>query len=296
MQPQHDNPPDPTYDAIMGGAKAFITVKLQTKNPIELGAFVSEFTSVASQYEKFIKENYPDFTSEAHIFVKEVRRGSMIIELLPFLPIIMGTDAVTSTIDQINDFVKHHGGKIRSYVRGKSDDEDTRSDLKDFGDTVKAIANDRDGKATIESAVFEDGKRKVRAAFSFTTKEANRALTHIEERQRGLEKTSHADYERILMVFKQANVKGTPVGKRTGEWVEIERISDKELPLIYASELAEQRIKHEINDADENVFHKGFVVDVNVETKGGRPVAYRVTNFHQVIDLPPPPRGALPSS
>lgn len=66
----------------------------------------------------------------------------------------------------------------------------------------------------------------------------------------------------------------------------IESISETDLPLIYASDLAEQRIKHEIRVADENVFKKGFVVDVNVETRNGNPIAYRVTNVHQVIDLP----------
>jgi len=80
-------------------------------------------------------------------------------------------------------------------------------------------------------------------------------------------------------------VKDLALGKRTGEWVQIEEISDKDLPLIYASDLAEQRIKHEIREADENVYKKGFVVDVNVQTKGGRLVAYRITNLHQVIDL-----------
>jgi hypothetical protein len=38
--------------------------------------------------------------------------------------------------------------------------------------------------------------------------------------------------------------------------------------------------------ADENVFKKGFVVDVNVRSIGGRPIAYAVTNVHQIIDLP----------
>jgi hypothetical protein len=111
-------------------------------------------------------------------------------------------------------------------------------------------------------------------------------VEEIELHQAQIERKTHADYQRVLMIFKQANVKGTPVGKRTGELVQIEAISDRELPLIYASDLAEQRIKHEILEAKENVFQKGFVVDVNLETKGGRPVAYRVTNLHQVFDLP----------
>ena len=60
----------------------------------------------------------------------------------------------------------------------------------------------------------------------------------------------------------------------------------RSLPLIYASELAEQQIKHEIAEAEENVFKKGFVVDVNVEMRAAKPIAYKVTHLHQVFDLP----------
>jgi len=62
-------------------------------------------------------------------------------------------------------------------------------------------------------------------------------------------------------------------------------IYDKPRPLIYASAMAEQEIKREIAD-DESVYRKGFVVDVNVESRGGRPMVYAVTNLHQIIDLP----------
>jgi len=33
-------------------------------------------------------------------------------------------------------------------------------------------------------------------------------------------------------------------------------------------------------------YKKGFIVDVNVQLVGGKPAGYRVTNVHQVIDLP----------
>src|SRR5258705_238718 len=54
-----DNQGTNSYDAYMTAGKPYIILKLETKNPIELGNFVSEFTSVASQYDKFIKERYP---------------------------------------------------------------------------------------------------------------------------------------------------------------------------------------------------------------------------------------------
>src|ERR1700688_3567472 len=102
----------------MGLEKAFIVLTLDTKNPIEIGNFVSEFTSVASQYEKFVKQRHPDLASEAHIFVKEVKKGSIIVEMIPFLPTIFGFDGVVAAIDQINaknEFVGVYGGKIRAY-------------------------------------------------------------------------------------------------------------------------------------------------------------------------------------
>lgn len=210
--------------------------------------------------------------------------------MIPFLPTIFGLDGVVATIDQINainEFVHVYGGKISSYTKkeGRVDDA-TRTDLRDFLGTVQAVALDPDGMLSLESAVYQDGKRKQGAAFHFTTKEAVRAAHNIEAHQRSIERRDNADFERALIVFAQANIRDVPVGKRTSERVKIEPISDRDLPLVYASALAEQRIKHEIQEADENVFKKGFIVDVNVETLGGRPVAYRVTNLHQVIDLP----------
>jgi hypothetical protein len=88
------------------------------------------------------------------------------------------------------------------------------------------------------------------------------------------------------MLFVQSNIKRPAMEKRTGERVIIEEIAKADRPLIYASELAEQQIKHEMIEADENVYKKGFVVDIYIETKNDRPVAYKVTNLHQVIDLP----------
>jgi hypothetical protein len=286
-----DNLSARTYDELMGAAQAFIVLTLDTKHPIEIGDFVSEFTSVASQYDKFMKENHPDLASGAHIFVKQIKKGSIIAELLPYAPfVVLGASEIAHHMEQINavnEFVKNYGTKLKSYFKKNGKHEEaSRSDLKDFMGSVEAIAKDPDAKASIEAVVFEDRKRKITAAIKFDTKQAARAVEQIEAHKKLLDLKGDADYERVLMVFRQSNVKTPAVGKRTGEWVVIEKISDKELPLIYASDLAEQRIKHEITQADDNVYKKGFIVDVNVETKGGRPVAYRVTNLHQVIDLP----------
>ena len=89
-----------------------------------------------------------------------------------------------------------------------------------------------------------------------------------------------------MMVFERSSTRVAAVGKRSGERVVIEDFDAKARPLIYASDMAERQIKHEIRESNDNVFKKGFVVDVNVTTKDRRPVAYAVTHLHQIIDLP----------
>jgi hypothetical protein len=235
-----DNSQAYAYNTYMAGGHPYIVVKLQTKSPILLGDFVSEFTSIASQYDKFIKERYPSLAQEAQIFVKEVRRGSIIAMLLPFVPLLLSGEVLAHIehINAINEFVRALGGKLGAYLHGGKADDVTRSDLKDFMGAIAAIANDPDGKASIASAVFEDGKTKTKFAMTFNTSQAIRAVAQIEDHQRQLENRDMADYPRVLGVFTQANIRDTPVGRRTSERVKVEQVYDRDLPLIYASDLA----------------------------------------------------------
>lgn len=264
-----------------------IILNIQTQRPIELDDFVSAFSSIASQYDKFVRSEYPELSGDAKIYVREVRAGSIEADLIPWA--MQGLSAIVNVIEQIQiveKFVRTYGAVLGKYLNGSKEPDATRSDLKDLMGAVTAIANDPNGRSTLQAVAYEDGKKKIKAAIVFNTSQAREAQKQIEDQKLLIEASTSADHQRVLMTFKQSNVKDTAMGRRTGERVAIEDISSRDLPLIYASELAEQRIKHEVREADENVYKKGFIVDVNVQLVGGRPAGYRVTNLHQVIDLP----------
>jgi hypothetical protein len=266
---------------------AHIVLTLDTERPIEVDDFVSAFTSIAGQYRKFVRTNYPDIIPEADIYVTEVRPGSIVADLIAWATSTLAPVADDFQKKAVEQFVKMLGTRISSYFRtGGRDPQASRSDLSDFLGTVQAIANDSNGTSKIEAVIFHHSEKETIAGIQFDTSQARIAEREIEKHVIELEHKTATDYQRVLMVFVQSNIKDTGLGKRTGERVAIESISDRDLPVIYASDLAEQRIKHEIREADDNVYKKGFVVDVNVELRNGKPVAYRVTNCHQVIDLP----------
>jgi len=231
------------YSEHMGVEPAHIILRIDTKEPIEIGDFVSAFTSLASQYEKFIKAEYPEYASEADVYVKEVRAGSIIADLFPLLTIAAPFISDMDKILIVDQFIRTYGGRLASFfqIGGRLPDA-SKSDLKDFNGTVAAIARDPDASAQLEAAYFEDGKKKIKAAFRFTTPQARLALEQIQAQKREIEHQAQADHERVLMRFTRPDINMANLHKRSGERVIIEEVSPRYLALIYASELAEHAI------------------------------------------------------
>ncbi len=265
---------------------AVITLTINNSRPIELGAFVRAFTSIAKEYQDSVDDS-PDFEGVAEIYVKEVRSGSIIADLWPVVastvPIIAGhAEQVFLAVE----FVEKWKDRITKLAAGIVPENFSRSDLKTFSGAVEAIARDPEASSTLEVATFEDGRRKIKAAFKFRANEAKAVERTIEGEYQRLEAERDDTHLRVLMIFTRSDIGDAPKDKRSGERVVIPQISDKDLPIMYASDLAEQRVKHEIREADDNIYKKGFSVDVSVLYRNSRPIVYRILSVHEVVDLP----------
>lgn len=286
--PPIDNPEWRTYGQAMERGQSVIELRLDVKQAIELDDFVAAFTALGSEYDRFIRTVHPEIKADASLFVKQVEKGSIVAHLVPWIPAL----ALTAThMDQVlimEDFVVRWGKRILPYLSpgGRAPDA-TKSELSDIVDQVAAIANNPGSTLTVAVVKLTDGDRSASASFKFDTNQSRQIRDRAIEHQKQIEHQSHAPRSRVLMVFTRSDVKNAPLGKKSGELVEIEKIEPgRSLPLIYASDMAEERIKHEIREAEDNVFKKGFVVDVDVVTRRNKTVGYSVLAFHQVIDLP----------
>lgn len=269
----------------MPDGSVVITLIIDNSEPIEVGAFVRAFTSLANEYKDTFEKRGLD--GHAEIFVTQVRSGSIVADLVPMVatafPIIVSH---AQQIDQAVEFVERWGARITSLASGVIPEGMAKSDFKIFAGAVEAIARDPDASSRVEAATYEDGKRQVKAAFKFTTSEARKVERVIEGEYKRLDRESDKIYHRKLMYFTRSDVSSAPLDKRSGEKAIIPDISDKSLPVIYSSTLAEDRVKFEIRETEENIFKKGFSVDVSVQYRGDRPIAYRIIEVHQVFDLP----------
>lgn len=272
-----------TYSDAVAEAQSYITLTIDLEEPIELSEFVGLFGSLAKQFDDYLRENHPDLHGEGRIYVKDVRHGSIVADLIPMMAMLVDFMDKTIIVKQFSEWV---GLRIGTYTGGKWLPDAKKSDLAEISDMVKAVANNRGGQAKIETINFVDGKAQKALQISFDTKDARMALETIEAHKVELDKRESADHENVLMVFIQANVKAPELGKRSGEQVLIQGINEKPKPITYESDLARQKIKGEIDAAGENVFKKGFFVDVNVEYLRGDIAAYKIKAVRDVIDLP----------
>lgn len=268
----------------MEEANAYFTVTLDFKEPIEISDFVAFFAGLSSQFDLYIAKNHPDLKGTAKLYVREVRHGSIIADIIPLIQNTIGVMDGTLIIITFSALFKE---RIKTWINGDFVSDASKSDIKHMGQTIQAVAHDKDGKLRIESIIYEKGLIKKKLEVQFNTKEARAAEKTINSQKLSLDKKETVDYERVLMRFRRTDISDAKLGKRSGELVVVEEIQPNPLPLMYGSKLAEEHLKDVIRDHD-SVYHKGFVVDVNAQRSSGRNVAYSVTNVHQVLDIPVP--------
>lgn len=271
------------YSEYMSKGNSYISIKLDLNEPVEITDFAAMFAGVGAQFEDFLAKNHPELKGHAKMYVREVRKGSIVADMFANIPDLIGymDDALI-----ILGFGSLFSSRVRKLVKGQFIENASKSDLKELGETIRAVSHDSGGEMTIESLSYENNAWKTKVELKMTSSDSRKAINTLEQQKLALDKKESADHQRVLMVFTRSDVFDAKLDKKSGEHVIINELSSSPRPLIYGSGIAEDRIKAEIR-AEGSIYKKGFVVDVNVQIlASGLPAAYSVTNLHQVIDLP----------
>lgn len=270
----------------MSEGKPYLELRICLQEPAELLLLVGALAAIGHQFDDYLKREHPNLHGHAQLFVQEIRQGSIIVELIPVIqPLIQNMDQVLI----VDGFIRRFRDLLGRMISGDDIKSASRSDLRDFMDTVKLIATDPNGSASIASARYTETAKTKKAEVTFSGPEAQKALLNIQRRRVEIDLPAYEVRENVFMRFYQSNIGDAPVGQRkTNEKVIIEAIHPKPLPLVYETDLAAERIKHETRDDAKNLYRKGFFVDCYIEkSASGKLWAYRITNVRAVIDIDP---------
>lgn len=281
---------------VEGFGDARIEIKFDVPQPVELVQLALALQGIARDYRRFMNEQsrgdgrkYAD--EDVRLYVTRVESGSILAELASAVPVIGSFMPLIDTSKTFSDYVQAFGATIE-YFRGLASRALTKPEQLD---TNKAVANtvaDIMGvvaQQPVGALVVRAGAKKADGEEWWT--EVSYTREQALEAQRGaliasklLDYRGDADYRNVLLYFQRTSTDAPRSEGRTNDKAIIGSISQKALPVYFASELDAARVRDMKADPSQNPFKSAFRVDVNVESdRNGVPRFYRVLHIHEVI-------------
>ena len=251
--------------------KAMLTVNIKNKQPVDLIDFAQSMISLGAEYSEYIAESQNHLVSdEIKLYIKEIRPGLIITELVALAPALMPFAEHANTVI---DFTSHMKSCI-DFLRGAGQKPDSLDKqtltriikfvepmAKDNGSVVQLDASNNTGSITININSVE--------ANAIQNK-ANKEIEKLKEPIVGL-------HTQVVLYWTQ-----TRSDNKKGYKGVIESISNKETKVLFDND----EIQYEMIHGEEQIYEKAYVVDVYVETIKDKPAAYKIKKFHESIDLP----------
>ena len=254
-----------------------LSIQFNNFRPVELLDLTKSLMAFSSQFQKFIKKtDRISNEGEAVLYIKEIKTGSIIIQLqemftqsiLPFAE-NMNTmlDFATYLQTGFNYFLKKDVTKIPL----------PPEEYKDFSAIIEPIAKEHSSQLNISTVVNGD----VQIHFHIKSTEANAIQNIIKNYLKVLRlPMQHEDgiLKRQILTFYQA--RNDPKSK-LGNKGTIEEISNKHLNIAFVSDELLQEMIH----GETNPFETAYVVDVSIENINNKPAVYKIHKFHQYFNL-----------
>jgi hypothetical protein len=251
-----------------------IVVEIKNRYPVELLDLTQSLYSFAKEYEGYAHTEFEGSDkSGTKLFVKEIRAGSIITELVPHAA---GLLPLLSEANTVLGFAKHLKAAI-DWLRNPDREKKpviSRNTLTNVSSIVDPVAKDSASQINIHTEIHNHAPVYI----SVNSQEANAVQNNVRTELELLSAPIVGRHNRVVMYWWQTRNDTSQAGDR----VIIESISTRPVKVIFESE----KTKLDILRLDENLFKYAFIVDVDVETVENRPALYKVIRVHEEIEKP----------
>lgn len=275
-----------------------IEIHFDVHQPVELVELTLAFQGLARDYKKFLNEKVRSeggkiSSDDVRLYITKIESNCILAELAGGSSIL---GAYFSLLDYQNIFVEYvkNFRNITDYFRGLTrianpqaeQIETTKTHAQAIADLMAVVAKNVGGKFALRARAGSEspGGSKVYLDVELTSEEAAETQRGALIAQKVLEYRGDADFKNVLMYFQRTSTDDARADGRTDDRAIIKSISDKPLPVHFASGLDQERINDMKSDPHSNPFKAAYRVDVNVETdRKDVPRFYRVVHLHEIL-------------
>lgn len=253
---------------------AILTIEIKNSRPVELLELTQSFQSFADEYKRYLlKQDEPLIADDIKLYIKEIRSGSIITDLIALstisLPFVENANSIIGFVGYLKN--------AYDFLTGKSE---VKPDLEkvnyeNLSRFIEPVA--KDNASQINCSTVINGN--VTLTINLDSPSANAAQNVASREIQSLKEPTTGFKEKVLLYWYQAR---NDPKSTTGDKAIIESIHKGPIKAMFAH----AGIKAKMLLDAENPFIHAFVVDVAVETINEKPAFYKIIDVHEKIDLP----------
>lgn len=177
-----------------------LEIKINNKKPVVLADLTISLLGISQQYQRFIEsETNQDYDASTELYIKEVRTGSIIVELvalaMPIVPLVWSGGSLSEWTTQAKAVIDWLLGKIDTPPK-----EVSKQDLKQWNNILEPVA--KDSGSQLNFTVSDGGT--VINQFFINSQEANAAQNTIQRQlERLVEPDDHIQKKSDVLVPNQ---------------------------------------------------------------------------------------------
>jgi len=252
----------------------WLQIRIDYSRPVGLTDLTLSLLAFSQEYAKFVEATADtQSAAETQLVVKEIRPGSILIELfahvLPVLPLLWDGTPLDAWLQQATQILDWLAGKL-----GDKPQELSKSELNNWKTVVEPIAKDHG--AQLNLAVGDNSTVTVNQ-FIYSSEDARKAQQKISDELVRIDTPADNIHRRKLMHWYQTKFVDHT---KTGDKVIIEDISKSPVKVIFENDA----VKAQMLAGDANFsrpWHQlAYVVDVEVQTVRSDPKLYTILRYY----------------
>lgn len=253
-----------------------LIITIKNKQPVELLDLTKSLVALSTNFDRYTSEHGETKEhKEAKLYVKEIRAGSIVIELIELATI--GMIPFAENVNTILDFANYFKKTVNFFLKGEgTDPELTPVELKEISTIINPVAKDNGSQFNLGTTV--NGNLTINFNLNSNESNAVQNIFNRELKKLKLPELSDDTEERVVLTFFQAR---SDMNSKIGNKGIIESLSKKPMNIVFDNE----ELKMEILHSNINPLKTAYVVDVKIETINEKPSIYRITKLHEYFNL-----------
>lgn len=250
-----------------------LEITINNQKPVGLADLTMSLLAFNEQFHKFVEsETTDDYQIGSELFIKEVRNGSIVVELVSqaaaIVPLIWEGGSLSQWLKQVEQIALWLLGKQPKPPRDMD-----RRDFKQWHSILEPIAKDHASQLNLN--VSDGGV--VLQQFVINSEHANAMQNEISRYIDKLDLPEDHVQKKRVMSWKQSKF---DIESHTGDKAVIESISKKPIKVVFQN----NAVKEEMLAGDKRFTKQwqylAYLVDVEVQTIEGEPKIYTILKYY----------------